>query len=256
VPLPALLVCGFARAPGSGGSARCVSLCPPPSPGTSAGLSSATTPERLVGIPGCNSDLAPAAGETAARILSTDMGGIAAGVLVAFFVRHAPSGLAGLYNPREGPWEVKAPRSSCSGEDFAPLRGDSRHPVQRKLNTLPQAHPLWFSAFWGQLVRSPALASPLPALANHNSFDNIDPHAEHPWSARRQRTSARPCFFFRNQLASPFPARRPIQVQPDHAPARGCVLRLTAGTPLPSINGIVAPRGAGQMAPSLSATNT
>src|SRR5581483_5063847 len=28
--------------------------------------------------------------------------------------------------------------------------------------------------------------------------------------------------FFRNQLASPFSARRPIQVQPDHPPARLC----------------------------------
>jgi hypothetical protein len=33
---------------------------------------------------------------------------------------------------------VMAPRSSCPGEEATPLRGDSRHPVQRKLKTLSQ----------------------------------------------------------------------------------------------------------------------
>ena len=78
---------------------------------------------------GCNSALWPAAGETAARILSADMGGFAAGAPVASGLCSVRNGSAGVYNPRVGPWEVKAPRSSCAGEDSTPLRGDSRHPV-------------------------------------------------------------------------------------------------------------------------------
>jgi hypothetical protein len=177
LPLPALLVGGFARARGTAGSARCVSLCPPPSPGISAGPSSATRPALPGGTPGCNSALAAAADETAARILSTGIGGFVAGVLTASVLRRARDGPVGVYNPRQGPWEVMAPRSSCPGEDFTPLRGDCGHPVQRKLNTLPQGHPFFFSALSARLVRRRRWPTPLPALA------------------KQQKGSPRPCFF-------------------------------------------------------------
>jgi hypothetical protein len=135
VPLPVGFVSAPGCAPGTAGSVRCVSLCQPPSPGISAGPSSAATFVLPHGTHGCNSDLLPAAGETAARILSADRGGFAAGVPVASVLCLASDVADGMYNPRVGPWEVKAPRSSCSGEDSTPLRGDSGHPVQRKLNT-------------------------------------------------------------------------------------------------------------------------
>jgi len=132
-------VSGCGRARDTVGSVRCVSLCPPPSPGISAGPSSASTFQLPRGTHGCNSARLPAAGETAARILSADRGGFAAGAPAASVFHLAPEHPAGVYNPRVGPWEVKAPRSSCSGEDSTPLRGDSGHPVQRKLNTYRKA---------------------------------------------------------------------------------------------------------------------
>jgi len=46
-----------------------------------------------------------------------------------------------------------APRSSGPGEEATPLPGDGKHPVQRKFNTLPQGHSLWFLlALWVRLV--------------------------------------------------------------------------------------------------------
>lgn len=149
MPLPVWLVCGFERARGTAGSARCVSLGPPPLPDISAGPSSATTSAPPGGTRGCNSVVAPAAGETAVRILSTGIRGFAAGGLTASGARRTRDGPVGVYNPREGPWEVMSPRSSCPGEDSTPLWGDSGHPVQRKLNTLSQDQLLWFCALLG-----------------------------------------------------------------------------------------------------------
>jgi hypothetical protein len=108
VPLPVWFASGCGRARGIVGSARCVSLCQLPSPGISAGSSSASTFLLPRGTHGCNSDLLPAAGETAARILSADRDGSAAGVPVASVLRLASDVAAGVYNPRVGPWEVKA----------------------------------------------------------------------------------------------------------------------------------------------------
>jgi hypothetical protein len=110
-PLAVRLAGGFAPARGSAGSARCVSVCPLSSPGISAGLSSATTSALPAGTPGCSSVVAPAAGETAARILSTDRGGFAAGALAADDIRHVPNGPVGVYNSRQGPWEVRLPEA-------------------------------------------------------------------------------------------------------------------------------------------------
>jgi hypothetical protein len=152
VPLPVGFVFGCGRARGTAGSARCVSLCRPPSPGISAGPSSASTFLLPHGTHGCNSVRALAAGGTAARILSADMGGFAAGAPAASVRRHTRDGPTGVYNPREGPWEVKAPRSSCSGEDSTPLRSDSGHPVQRNLNTYRKARFSGFPSSWVRLV--------------------------------------------------------------------------------------------------------
>jgi hypothetical protein len=99
------LRCGRAR--GTAGSARCVSLCPLPSPGTSAGPSSATTFALPAGTHGCNSVVAVATGETAARIPSTSIGAFAAGVL-ARFRPPARSGRPG--------WRVQSSGGPMGGE--------------------------------------------------------------------------------------------------------------------------------------------
>lgn len=112
--LPALLVHGFERARGSAGSARCVSLCPPPSSGTSLGASSTTTFALPAGTHGCNSACVRAVGETAAaRILSKFIGGFAASApAAASDILRARDGLVGVYNPREGTWEKGRPQWS------------------------------------------------------------------------------------------------------------------------------------------------
>ncbi len=127
---------------------------------------------------------------------------------------------------------------------FAPLRSDSRHPVQRKLNTLPQAHPLWFSASGAQLVRAPPLASPLPALAKLRPIRQHRPACGTPLVCAQTKDKRTPVFLsFVTSWLHLFPRAVPFRCNLI-IPPRGCVLRLTAGTPLPSINGIVAPRGA------------
>lgn len=198
MPLLALLVCGSGHARGTGGSARCASLCPPPSPDISAGPSNATTSAPPAGTRGCNSALAIAAGETAARILSAGIGGSVAAAAAASAARRAWDGAVGVYNPRQGPWEMKAPRSSCPGEDSTPLRGDSGHPVQRKLNTLPQGHPFLFSRLVGAVGQTPAVANPLPALANQQPPARVS--------------------FVRNQWLRLFPRAYPFLVQPEPPP--------------------------------------
>lgn len=160
-------VSGRGRARGTAGSARCVSLCPPLSPDISAGPSSAATFLLPRGIHGCNSALLPAAGERVARILSADMGGCVAGAPAASVLRLAPDVAAGVYNPRVGPWEVIAPRSSCPGEDSTPLRGDCGHPVELRINTLAQraagSHPSWSSSSLpGSLLSSRIMDSAEP----------------------------------------------------------------------------------------------
>jgi len=70
-PLARLVSVGE-RAPGSAGFARSAAVCPPPCPGISPALSTATTPAPLAGNLDCNTAAALAAGGSAARILSAD----------------------------------------------------------------------------------------------------------------------------------------------------------------------------------------
>ena len=174
MPLPVWFVSGCGRAHGSAGSAHCVSLCPLPSPGISAGPSSASTFRLPRGTHGCNTAPLPAAGEKAARILSAGTGGYVADAPAASGPCNVWNGPVGVYNPRVGPWEVKAPRSSCSGEDSTPLRGDSGHPVQRNLNTYRKARFFGFPSSWVRLVRqSTPFFPPCGRTRRH--------HAVAPW---------------------------------------------------------------------------
>jgi len=70
-----LVVSGSARAPGSAGFARSVSVGPPPSPGSVVAPSTATIAGPPSGTARCNNAGAPAGGESAARILSADNAG-------------------------------------------------------------------------------------------------------------------------------------------------------------------------------------
>jgi hypothetical protein len=105
------------------------------------------------------------------------------------------------------------------------------HPVQRKLNTLPQGHPLWFFPLcgrgWSERRRWPAhfLRSP---IMTHSAKST---HTKNTFGPRATKGQRPPVFLsFVTSWLRLFPRADPFLVQPDHAPARGCVLRLTAAT--------------------------
>jgi hypothetical protein len=77
-----MFVGAFRLSHGNAGSAHCVSLCPLPSPDSSAGLSNATIALPLGGTPHCKTVVVAVADENAARIPSEDSGASAAGGLV------------------------------------------------------------------------------------------------------------------------------------------------------------------------------
>ena len=104
-------VSGSGFASGSAGFGRCVSVCQTSSRGIVAAPSTAATSALPPGAVHCNSAGAPAGDESVARILSADTS--------AWLLALRDD----WYDSRQGPWEVMTPRSSCPGEEPAPLRG-------------------------------------------------------------------------------------------------------------------------------------
>jgi hypothetical protein len=133
------VVSASGRAPGSAGFVRSASVGPPSSLGIVVAPSTATIAALLSGSPRCNTVAALAGGENAARIPSANTGvSAASGPTVAGSLAFRD----GVYDSREGPWEVMAPRSSGPGGESHSSLGHSKPPAHCKIKNLAQSHLL------------------------------------------------------------------------------------------------------------------